>query len=69
LSWVALSFALYYSLSSSPKVLRCEKKKDDDGLFFGDDSLALKIWPENDEQKWLPMAFVMMMNIFFFFGS
>lgn len=29
LSWVALSFALYYSLSlsSSPKVLRCEKKK------------------------------------------
>lgn len=29
LSWVALSFALYYSLSlsSSPKVLRCEKKR------------------------------------------
>jgi hypothetical protein len=43
------------------------RKKDDDGLFFGDDSLALKIWPENDEQKWLPLAFVMMMNIFFFF--
>jgi hypothetical protein len=70
LSWVALSFALYYSLSLSLALQRCcavRKKKDDDGLFFGDDSLALKIWPENDEQKWLPLAFVMMMNIFFFF--